>query len=246
MKKFLKVAAVIAGMVGAQAHAASLIDDFTAAQFSYDGTTNATGEWGAGQVCSGSIALGGCREIFAFKAGALGDDPDAGVTGRVINGTPPRFTFSEDDGQNGYALLRYDGAAVTGTLTPSFGTSLLSLFDLPSQIDFQYRSDANFQIGITLWDTNGMTVSIVENALDTRVANVPQFVNGFIDLTSVALPAGFDPFNIGAVEIKFNLTGVTAVDLSFTAPSQQIPEPASIALAGLALLGLGAARLRKQ
>ena len=244
MNKFLKCAVAAAAVVGLQAHAAvgDPLDPFTVNQLVQDTTSGGagTGVWGS---AAGAGIFGGTREIYVEKTTQVATDGVTGVKAGVAGG---EFFFSEDTNQVGLAILRYDGGDNAGIAGPDFSTSLGNLNNFGAGFGFTYSSDFVFSVEVLVYDTDG---NISYGNFVTQNTGVGNYINDSVQFNALVPVCGVcslaDLTKVGAIEIIFNgLTGAASIDLAFTPPIG-IPEPTSIALTGLALLGLGAARRRK-
>lgn len=234
----IAAAAVLALSFGG-AQASLVIDSFTVPQGIEisdkltDGNTVSAPQVGGGDI------LGGFRDVYVSKQGNLAADPNAGVSANVfVGGDGGTLSYNEQSGQNGFGTVRWDGVSTGGAInTSGLGSLDLTASGSAFKVDL-IRADAGLPLTFFVWSDllNNNVYSLSSFMLTASGAG--SYIFNFSDFI------GANFADVGALELQINGGQLGDLDAQVDMVSV-VPEPGTLALAGIALLGLGAIRRRK-
>lgn len=261
MTKLLKTAAILATLaVSANANAGlvTTIDLFSTPQTKLtDGLVDGAGVFSQASTV-GTDIIGGYRDLGVEVLNQSPSNPGGETSIKVAGGA---LTFNNDSQTGGRGLVRWDGAAAATSFADptSFG---LGVALNPFGTNFELKtifSDGGFkfELGAFTSTTQWSKVTLTAHAVNPAV--LPDGVSSYIPLLgflacgyndgsiSVACGVGgaVDWSNLGALQAIIDPTGTsTSVDLTLNQVTV-VPEPGTLALAGLGLLGIASLRRKR-
>jgi hypothetical protein len=242
MNKFLPVAAAVAGLFAASVAQADvlLIDDFNTPVSLVKVADVITGDGITWQTAPGSTPLSlpniaTSRRIGVESISVTSDPADAqGITGSV-GGSTGRLNFSVVTGDNGNGYVEWTIPAFSVTTPASYFFSVIasalgsiSATSVPNVMTFTFDG-----AGSNDFTTAGANVG----AFGSNPAGSPVYFN-LTDTEATYLSGG------GTLTLK--VTGGEGWNLRLDSFAINIPEPTSLALVGLALIGAGVASRRRK
>nr|WP_086939721.1 PEP-CTERM sorting domain-containing protein [Thaumasiovibrio occultus] len=238
LAKYGLCSALAASLVFAsQAHAVFIIDDFTdpigIGNSAVDTVVDLNG---VGSTFDSASVLGGERDLYV-KLLQSGFNPATGVNMTVSAGT---LTYETGSGAIAMGKIQYDGDDNDADNLDVTGLGSVDLAALGNSFVLDiFEADLGFSYSIGVW-SNGGAVSAV-NEYVANGTNVPTSrAFSFADF------AGVDFTSVSAIEFIINTKGLAGQNsIDFTVDSIKVPEPATIALFGMGLMGLGYTRRRK-
>jgi hypothetical protein len=241
--KFSSRIATLAMVAAAMSAARSASADFTISRFNTDQQAlvsgGPAGPKSAFDNSASATSVGGYRSMLVTRIGPATSratvEADSNITLSSF------FSYSSPAGVTGSVDLRFDGNNNSTTIDPN-GLGGVDITEGGLDTGFLFRMVSDTGAPLTITAYSGANVSQATVAIPADPSFVPQLVFvPFAAFTTIA-GSGANFMSIGALSFLVDGAASPGVDAQIDFIVTSAPEPSSLALVGLAGLGLAAMR----